>query len=399
MIFHQIWIRIRRKPWLCAVIFLFVVVMSLALCSLSHGTDAALAEYETVCAQVPIRCTVTNLTGNQSDNLKIYHGILGLFTGSFEDTPEHIPAIFADLLEDIQVKGSVQFSYDGKMYTLTGITSIEIDTRLRPENQCTIFWNEGEDESLFSTEKEACIIPQSLVKKLEAENLPTDSFPISLEPQNEYQTEYTGDLPVAGVYSDTDESKVIYCPWATYVRILRSMNRYEKAEAIHGTLRNNKDLELLREVMAPYFVEPNSRYAGMYEVDGRGFALDINDAALVRAKNNLENSMAVNRAATVLVFVLATAAGAFVGFLVIRNRKREIALMRTLGTSNGRIYANFALEQMLFVILGTIAGGAKFMWTPALWLILFVCVYYVGLSVAIVVTLRKNLLASIKENE
>lgn len=87
MIFHQIWIRIRRKPWLCAVIFLFAVVMSLALCSLSHGTDAALAEYETVCAQVPIRCTVTNLTGNQSDNLEIYHGILGLFTGSLEDTP------------------------------------------------------------------------------------------------------------------------------------------------------------------------------------------------------------------------------------------------------------------------------------------------------------------------
>lgn len=185
-------------------------------------------------------------------------------------------------------------------------------------------------------------------------------------------------MQIAGGNSDTDESKVIYCPWAVYVRILRSMNRYEKAEAIHGTLRNNKDLELLREIMTPYFVEPNSKYAGMYDVDGRGFALDINDAPLVRAKDNPENSMSVNRAATVLVFVPATGVGAFVGFLVIRNRKREIALMRTLGTSNGRIYANFALEQMLFVFLETLAGGVKFMWTPALWLILFVCVYYVG---------------------
>lgn len=100
-----------------------------------------------------------------------------------------------------------------------------------------------------------------------------------------------------------------------------------------------------------------------------------------------------------LVFVLATGAGAFVGFLVIRSRKRKIALMRALGTSNGRIYAIFALEQMFFVFLGTLAGEVKFMWTPALWLILFVCVYYVGLSVAIIITLRKNLLFSIKENE
>lgn len=50
-------------------------------------------------------------------------------------------------------------------------------------------------------------------------------------------------------------------------------------------------LNLLREVMAPYFVEPSSKYTWMYDVDGRGF-----DAPLVRAKNNLENSMAVNRA-------------------------------------------------------------------------------------------------------
>lgn len=64
--------------------------------------------------------------------------------------------------------------------------------------------------------------------------------------------------------------------------------------------------------------------------------------------------------------------------------------MRALGTSNGRIYANFALEQMLFVFLGTLAGGAKFMWTPALWLILFACVYYVSMSVAIIITLRKT---------
>lgn len=399
MLLHQTWIRIKRRPWLSVAIFLFAGVMALTLCGLQHGTDAALEEYETICAQVSIRCTVTSLTGNQSDNLKIYPGILGLFTGSLVNTPERIPAVVGEFLEDIQIKGSAEISYGGKRYTLTGITSIDMDARLRPENQCTIFWNEGVDESVFGTEKGVCILPQSLVTEMEKEDVSTDIFPFLLPARYNGEGECEGALDVAGIYTDQEESTAIFCPWDNYVRIMKSANRYEMADAIHGTLRNNEELELLREAAEPYFVEPDPDYAGMYEVDGRGYGLDINDAPLVRAKSNLENSMTVNRVAAVLVFVLATGAGAFVGFLVIRSRKREIVLMRTLGTSDGRIYAGFALEQMLFVILGTLAGGAGFVWNPAWWLVLFAGVYFVGLSVAIVVTLRKNLLSSIKEND
>ena len=128
-------------------------------------------------------------------------------------------------------------------------------------------------------------------------------------------------------------------------------------------------------------------------------ALDINDSQLSQAKTNLENSMTVNRVAAVLVLALSAVAGAFIGFLMIRNRKKEIALMRIMGTPDSRIYVSFVIEQLIFVVLGAIIGGSKFMWNPVSWLVLFVCVYFIGLSAALLVMLRKNLLATIKEDE
>ena len=128
-------------------------------------------------------------------------------------------------------------------------------------------------------------------------------------------------------------------------------------------------------------------------------AFDINHLQLSQAQTNLENSMTVNQIAAVLVLALSAAAGAFIGFLMIRNQKKEIALMRTMGTPNSRIYMSFVIEQMVFVVLGAIVGGSKFMWNPVSWLVLFVCVYFIGLSAALLVMLRKNLLTTIKEDE
>jgi hypothetical protein len=73
--------------------------------------------------------------------------------------------------------------------------------------------------------------------------------------------------------------------------------------------------------------------------------------------------------------------------------------MRTLGEANGRVYCSFALEQMVCVILGTAAGGAYFAWQPVGRLLLFALIYFVGLSAALLVFLRKNLLSTMKEDE
>ena len=100
-----------------------------------------------------------------------------------------------------------------------------------------------------------------------------------------------------------------------------------------------------------------------------------------------------------MAFALSAGAGFFVGFLMIRQRKREIALMRTLGTRNGAVYLGFALEQILCVVVGAALGGAPFGWHPVERLLIFIGIYFIGLTAALLVFLHQNLLSTLKEGE
>ena len=113
----------------------------------------------------------------------------------------------------------------------------------------------------------------------------------------------------------------------------------------------------------------------------------------------MKSSMQLNKLASVVVFILSAGAGFFTGFLIIRARKREIALMRTLGASHAAIFLDLALEQTVCVLAGILLGGIVFLWQPIDRLAIFGGIYAAGLALALVIFLRKNLLTTIKEDE
>ena len=389
---RHIWIRLRRKPLSPLAVVLFTAIIAMVLCGLHGGNEAAMIHYEEVVSQIDIRCTLTNLAGNQSDGLDINMADIQIFTD------DRINGGLSELLEDVQIIGSQTAVWEGENYTLCGITSTEIDSRLWPDNGCTIFWNEGFGEEIFAGSGDCCIIPEALAKAMEKREMPGDSVSLHIPGVGFDRTDFDGELSVTGTYSGKNE-QIIYCPWKTYVRIIRGMGGYETAHALYATLKDNRDLSLLRERAAKYYAAPDPSAAGLESVNGCWLALDINDSQLEQAKQNLRYSMIRNRVAAALVFGMSALAGALVGFLMIRSRKREIALMRTMGTPGSTIYFSFAAEQIICAVLGAAVGGSRFLWKPTSWLVLFVCVYFLGLSAALLIMLRKNLLAIIKEDE
>ncbi len=174
-------------------------------------------------------------------------------------------------------------------------------------------------------------------------------------------------------------------------------------QAIRGTLGSNDDLEELRSESRRWFAEPNPLGEqtpwGEYGYKYYPFALDINDDLLQRASSTLQSSIHINRICAVLVLCLSAAAGLLIGFLMVRNRKREIALMRTMGTPGSSIFFGFALEQMLCFGLGIAFGGAYNGWQPAAKLAILAGAFFAGLTVALLIFLRKNLMTTIKEDD
>ena len=72
--------QMRKRTSLCLVVVLTALAFSLALCMLQRSRDQMAARIEEVYDNLEVRCSVTNLTGTQSDRLNLPEGLLRLFT-------------------------------------------------------------------------------------------------------------------------------------------------------------------------------------------------------------------------------------------------------------------------------------------------------------------------------
>ena len=207
---------------------------------------------------------------------------------------------------------------------------------------------------------------------------------------------------VVGYYTDPGNSRV-YCPYETLRLCHASLNKAQKIEQIGAILSDNNQLAQFKEDAGKWFATPNPMGEktpwGRYSFEYYLCALDIDDSMLHSLETNMKNSLRLNQLASIVVFALSAGAGFLTGFLVIRSRKREIVLMRTMGTSHPSIFTEFALEQMLCIALGIVLGGSYCLWQPVQRLLLFGGIYFVGLTAALIIFLRKNLLTTVKEDE
>lgn len=401
MIPHM-WKRLRRAPLPALGVFLFGAILAAALCWLNASYEQELRHYDEVYRTIPVEVTVTNLTGNKRDDLDAPSWVYEVFTGR-----GWYPNDLGGYLTNLKLKGS-RTSTSGLV--LTGITSPELDKSLLEENGGRITWLDGYDESILAQNDQfVCLISDKLEQTLLAQVDGGQPLTLTLdfEAQDTWQGQiyrYSCDLTVIGVYSNGSSGSAVYAPWNIVEKVYGALRAELSVDMLSGTLIDNTRLEELREDAANWFVEPTPtgvkvEWDYFLNVDYYPYALDIDDSLLVKAAATLENSIFINRICTLLVFVLSAGAGFFVGFLMVRQRKREIALMRTLGARNGSVYLSFTLEQMLYVVLGAFLGGAWFGWKPIGRLLIFVGIYFVGLTAALLVFLRQNLLTALKEDE
>ena len=116
--------QMRKRTSLCLVVVLTALAFSLALCMLQRSRDQMAARIEEVYDNLEVRCSVTNLTGTQSDQLNLPDWVLRLFDGektygNFQDND-----LFAPYVRDVQVRSTVYCTTPGGQdrLTLSGVT-------------------------------------------------------------------------------------------------------------------------------------------------------------------------------------------------------------------------------------------------------------------------------------
>jgi hypothetical protein len=381
-----------------------------------------------------IKCWVVDLF-EREEPIKIYDASN---YGKYDDNPyeffrtePYVELSLSEYVKDIQVSAKLPIStINGKNYTsasgttmLYGITSIPCDKQLLPEYGCEITWYDGYDESIFAGNELLCIVPEGMLKnydnggEVELYLKGQSQKPVVRVDENGQivvdmpKTEYTCTLKIVGTYTEGD-GKSIYCPSDIIKQAYDGLEKTIIAQSLSATLKDNKRLDEFREKMSLCFLEPDpnaKRTSWNVKIDiglpmrisekSYPYALDIDDNHLFDLAAILEDSIKFNRTVTVFVVILSVISGFLVGFLMIRRRKRDILLMRMVGESNARVYAGFALEQMICIILGIAIGGAYYKWNPINNLAIFAVAYFIALSLALVIFMSKKLIKNVKEDE
>lgn len=403
--FRQILRRITRQPLFSVAVILFATVLAVILCHLNQSALAEQKSFEEAYAAVPVTFRVTDLDGSKSSNLRSW--VVELF-----DEEKSLPPSLASFVKALHVRtdttGEIAYKKlndtgeltDGSKYvTLAGITSLYVAEELTPDWGGDVVWLEGYDESILQSEESVCLVPEAWKDMQQIVFFKEDFYyqgqtPVTLQSKRT--------LTVVGYYTDKGNTR-LYCPYDLIVRILAEVKQSIYIDEICGTLLDNHSLPELREVAAKWFAEPNPSGEktpwGRFDMEYYLYALDIDDYMLQNLSSSMKNSIRMNQLASAVVFILSAGAGFLTGFLVIRSRKRELNLMRTMGASTAAIFAEFSLEQLFCIAIGIALGGSYCLWQPIGRLALFGGIYTAGLTLALVIFLRKNLLTTIKEDE
>lgn len=385
-----------RRPFAGIAMVLFAAALTVALCYLHQTGEEERKSYEASFASTPVFFKITDFDGSA---VKDADGIAGWMAELF--TEDGLTPNLAPFVGELHVRVAFpEAQYGRDTVTVTGITSTRMAEELTAGWGGSIAWLEGYDEEVFLTDEWVCVLPAAL-EGTESVTL-TFNYVIPSDRMPPKTVSHTQSFSVVGYYTDPGNSR-FYVPYPAMEWLYAKLGASKLIEGIGAILKDNNDLPALREEMSYWFASPNPAGEktpwGKFDFDYYFYALDIDDNLLNTLTADLQSRLLLNRFAATAVLLMAAGASFLTGFLVIRSRKRELSLMRTLGASQKEIFLELFLEQGVRVLLGIFAGGWFFRWQAVVQLSLFCGIFLAGLALALAIFLRANLLSTMKEDD
>jgi hypothetical protein len=385
-----------RRPFAGIAMVLFAAALTAALCYLHKTGEEEQKSYEASFASTPVFFKITDFDGSM---VKDADGIAGWMAELF--TEDWLVPNLVPFVGELHVRVAFpKAQYGRDTVTVTGITSTRMAEELTAGWGGSITWLEGYDEEVFRTQEWVCILPAAL-EGTETVTL-TFNYAVPSDRMPPKTVSHTQSFSVAGYYTDPGNSR-FYIPYPAMEWLYAKLGASKLIEGIGAVLKDNNDLPALREEMSYWFAAPNPAGEktpwGKFDFDYYFYALDIDDNLLNTLTADMQSRLLLNRFAAAAVLMMAAGASFLTGFLVIRSRRRELSLMRTLGGSQKEIFRELFLEQGVRVLLGILAGGWLFRWQAVVQLSLFCGISLAGLALALAIFLRANLLSTMKEDD
>ena len=260
---------------------------------------------------------------------------------------------------------------------------------------------EGYDKSLFGGEERVCIVSSKLAMTLGDEITLTVAELPSTHPERILHGTVT--LKIAGEYPSRHD-ETIYCPWAVMDEIYTELGLPMTWDSASYILQNTENLNQLKSMLQTMQINspgvPDNQVTHLHP----GFVID--DNLLKRAVGSVKKYVDFMRTLYLPIYLLCAGIGFVISYLVIRQRKPELAIMRSLGSSRSKAFAILFLEQSLLCLAGTALGmglASAISGTLAplqlLSILGFILCYWLGAALAILMINQDNVIQILWEKE
>ena len=300
---------------------------------------------------------------------------------------------FQNLLASFEEEDSGGVS--GSMKACSSFSAEDELVRIRED----IRWLEGYDESCLEGDERICIISDKWGYA------PGDTIPLLARvPVSKTQLEGIFHLKVAGTYPGKITKFAAVMPLKTMEDLTVAATAVHKQagnpyawnfglNAVYFTVRDNQQLDQIKAAITESGLRSNKLVR-----------VRIDDRILKETVGPIESNLAQLEGSYLFFFVMIAAIGFLLSFLLARGRKPEYAVMRMLGESRAQITMKALCEQFVLCLCGVLLGAAAVRALgqegvrPGICAAILLC-YTVGAAVAVLLTVRVNVMDILRDKE
>lgn len=300
---------------------------------------------------------------------------------------------FQNLLASFEEEDSGGVS--GSMKACSSFSAEDELVRIRED----IRWLEGYDESCLEGDERICIISDKWGYA------PGDTIPLLARvPVSKTQLEGIFHLKVAGTYPGKITKFAAVMPLKTMEDLTVAATAVHKQAGnpyawnfglneVYFTVRDNQQLDQIKAAITESGLRSNKLVC-----------VRIDDRILKETVGPIKSNLAQLEGSYLFFFVMIAAIGFLLSFLLARGRKPEYAVMRMLGESRLQITLKALLEQFVLCLGGVLLGAAAVGiigqegFRPGVCAAILLC-YTVGAAVAVLLTVRVNVMDILRDKE
>ena len=260
---------------------------------------------------------------------------------------------------------------------------------------------DGYDESLFASAEKVCLVSE--------DSLGLYGLAIGDELQYTAVSDWRNvrhssvSLKIVGTYESPFRPAAIYCPLDVVTALYRELDLPVLTDSASFILQNTQELNQFRELLENLnFINQQAGSGSDY----KQLSFIISDRLLKNATASVQSYIDFTTALYPVIYLLCAGIGFVVSYLLIRIRKPEFAIMRSLGTSKALTFLIFFAEQGVLCLLGaalgiflTLATTQHISSQQFVTVIGYVVLYLVGASIAILTMNRVNVMQILTAKE